>query len=256
MNKFKASQTALKDFENKDTCLKRWKHQWINKEFSLEPNIYMQRGKYFEELCLGEGAIEGEKTELPLIKTGKKTIDQIRIEEQAEKFKQLFDKDSELFLGFSIRYIQIKLEDDESTGVADFDAIDKEGNDCLFDLKLTRDLDSESEFSWKDPKNLDLIQQIHYADLYEKRFRKKPKNYLIIFDYSPEMKVKLVELDILKQSFDQKDGRFLDFWEEKRMLDSLEDYPTVPSKEECKKCPLKCADRIKEELVCFEKIIY
>jgi len=152
----------------------------------------MNNGSYFETLCIGSGAggritddlprkrlvkarelenIKRKETGLPEVK-GDKTMDQIRIEQQAQRFKVL-----------SAKY-QITVEPKGNTQVriiipwhknpeiylsCEFDIfptaiITNEGLKlAIIDLKLTADINASfGEYCWGAPEYMDLIQAYMY----------------------------------------------------------------------------------------------
>lgn len=248
---FYLTQTSTKDLENDETCPSRWKGLWLDKVIQFPSNENMDKGKYFEWMCLGGGAITGEDvTDLPRTSYGKKTIDQIRIEQQAERFKRLFDPKDPEFQGFEIIETQVELFDNNRKRKGTIDFVTRHiETDTIWknDLKLTNDATStRTKYGWGHPwDQLDMLQMTHYHDLYEEnRNITDTKTALWVFDYSPAMRVKVGEIRISKKARELKNIRMDSVFE---VLDLYEanGWTTLPSESECRSCPLNCADRWK-----------
>ena len=158
----------------------------------------MLNGSYFETLCIGSGAggritddlprkrlvkarelenIKRKETGLPEVK-GEKTMDQIRIEQQAQRFKILCGKyQISAFEGNT--QIKVKVPWHKNPDVllsAEFDIFPSGimTNEKLFpedtgmrvaiiDLKLSADIDSKfGEYCWGSAEYLDIIQAMTY----------------------------------------------------------------------------------------------
>lgn len=244
---FKFSQSSLKGMEAVDACPLKWQAVYVNKEWKRTPSLAMLKGSYFEQLWLGSGATDEVVLDLPRKKKGDKTIDQIRIEEQAERAKQLFDPLHKDFLGFVVHKTQLRFESDDKEGTADIWATDKEGESWLIDCKLTEDLTNTwGDYGWgKSYDELDLIQLPHYQDLFELQYGHRPRMALFIADYSPKKRIEFNEIVVTDQRRQSKDYRFSQarkIYEEYR----IEGFPTFPSKKECATCKLTCKDRYED----------
>lgn len=245
---FLLSQTALKDLEKEETCPDRWRAQWIDKEISFPSNEDMDKGKYFEYLAIGAGAVSGEDvTDLPRLQNGRKSIDQVRIEEQAARFKRFIDKQDPEFQGFELGETQIELKIGNRKGTIDFETIEvADGSRWINDLKLTKDLTStRSQYGWGHPwKDLDLVQMVHYSDLYEEKTGIKPRIGLWVFDYSPELRIKFGEIKVSQKARNAKELRF-SAAEEVIELYKINGWIKQPSEYECRRCTLNCSVRFK-----------
>ena len=251
---FFLSQSALKDLERDDVCPAKWHGTWMTGEITTATTEPMNNGNYGEYLCLGGGA-PGRTTitDLPRLRGGDKSVVQLRIEEQAEKFKQLFiDEKHPDWLGFHIGGKQIPLKDDKDQGTLDFDAINLvEGDTWIFDLKFTGSMPR----IWGDLYSKDFIQLVHYRDLYQHNFGIVPRVGIIVLDYSPRKELKFIELEISKQKVDEKNLRFDAAWAAIKEYGE-KGWTRSPSPGECESCPLVCDKRIVQGQIVYEKIPY
>lgn len=222
------SQSALKDIG----CPRRWYDVWIDGN-KLPPTPPMEKGLFFETLCLGASA-HGDGTEsLPLVRGGKKSADQIRIEQQAARFKRMVDPISSEFVGWEVDERQLVLEHNNIRGVVDFTS----KPDVVWDLKLTASLDGY----WAG--EVDLTQQITYKWLYEQIRGVSPEMYLMIFEYETRMRVKIVEVKISEAATQGVLDRFSKADLDIKEYSMLSEFPRVPSRDQCSKCSLPCQVR-------------
>lgn len=254
VKEFFLTQTALKDLEKDTTCPDRWRGLWLDKELTFPSNEDMDKGKYFEWLCLGGGAVTGQDvTDLPRTGQGKKTVDQIRIEEQVERFKELFNPAHQDYQGHTITGTQLELKSNGRKGTIDFESHVGQ-QPWINDLKLTKDATStRSQYGWgHDWSELDLIQLVHYADLYFDNYGVQPKIGLWVFDYSPEKLVRFGEVVVSKRAKEKKEFRFQTAIE---VIDLYKQngWTKLPSENECKACRLNCQFRHKAPPI--EKLI-
>lgn len=254
MDKFYLSQSALKDLEREDGCPEKWYRTWVTKEIktvATEPMLY---GSYGEYLCLGAGAPGTTSvTDLPRLKNGEKSAVQLRIEEQAERFRALIvDEQSPEWLGYRILNKQIPLKSEDTSGAVDFDAVHvATGGIWIIDLKFTGDMTR----NWGDLFNKDFIQLTHYRDLYASTFNLVPSVGLLVMDFSPKKELKFIELSISKQKIYEKDSRF-NAAREAIELYNQHGWTKLPRQSECSSCPLQCDKRMTPSSVVFEKIPY
>jgi len=244
---FKFSQSSTKALEDIDACPSKWNAMYVNKEWRRIPSLAMLKGSYFEQLWLGSGATDEVVLDLPRKKNGEKTIDQVRIEEQARTATDLFTPSHPSFLGYTIHKTQIRFESEDKEGTADIWATDRDGESWLIDCKLTEDLTSTwGDYAWgKNYDELDLIQLPHYQDLFYLKYGHRPRMALFIADYSPKKRIEFNEIVVTDDRRKTKDFRFA---EARRIYNEYlaEGFPTVPTKKECATCQLICKDRYEE----------
>lgn len=252
------SQTAVKDFEKETTCPFRWKSQWVDRAFRLPSSEDMERGKYFEQLFLGASAIGDEgPAEVGKLANGKKPIDILRIEAQAERAKRLFDPADPDYLGLTIVGTQIKLSDGTREGTIDIECRDADNVPWVLDVKLTKDLTSDrTQYGWgNDWSELDLLQQLHYEALYEFNTGIRPKMGLLVFDYSPQKRIEFGEIIITDAKRKQKELRFNSAIEAYNLYEE-NGWIKLPSLKECDSCPLTCDKRMHQSPIVKKKINY
>lgn len=237
----------MKDLERRDSCPRKWKAKWLEKIIEQEASVEMLKGQYMETLCIGSGAHGTLIEDLPRLKSGDKSADQLRIDQQAEAFKRYFDPSDELYLGFKIVDTQVVVSDGIRQGVIDIVAEDEDGVICHIDLKATSNVENTfGDYSWGNPENMDFIQQTLYSELYKKQTGiEVVRVFLLVFDWSPNLGKKLIELDISNASVEDCSYRFS---EADRLINEYEEdyWPTVPSRKECSGCPVECGNRFNE----------
>lgn len=243
--KFLFSQTSVKDLEKEETCPFRWKSQWLDGLIPFKGSEAMDKGSYFEYLVLGAGATIVTVKDLPRLKNGDKSIEQIRIEQQADRAKRiLFDSTDKDWLGFTLKSSQLEMRDENRKGTIDVVVTDQGGATWILDLKLTMDLTSDrTKYGWgNDWKDLDLLQQTHYENLYMKTTAsdgKPPRMGLLVMDYSTKKRVEFGEIIISDEKRSECEARFKGA-EEVFNLYQTNGWVKVPNYTECEACPLSC----------------
>ena len=261
MANFYFSQTAVKDLEKEETCPVRWKNQWLDRAIPFQSSEDLDKGKYFEQLLLGASSKKEEVIDdLPRLASGTKSTDQIRIEQQAERGKRLlFNKQDPEYLGFVDITSQVSLfnEEEKTSGVLDIVCKDSYETHWIIDLKLTKDLtNNRTEYGWgNNPEDMDLMQLVHYSELYIHNFNIVPKIGVLIFDYSPKKRVKFIELEISKNKILEKIERFNAAKEAVSLYGKL-GWSYLPSVKECGNCPLLCSSRKIESPIVKQVVKY
>ena len=255
----------------------------------------MLKGAFFETLCIGRGAggritddlprkrlvkareLENKKrieSGLPEIK-GEKTMDQIRIEQQAARFKILAPKYQITVMenNSQVKIIVPWHKNPEIMLSCEFDIfptaiITNEGlKMAIIDLKLTADVNATyGEYCWGSPEFLDLIQayMYHYCarqvidhvnlNPHMTELLTRPavelikKNELEFYYWVFNYKKETLEDKLIKVVWDStKEAEFheavrktislIEYWE-------LKGWPTQPNYKLCKECTIfTCPDR-------------
>lgn len=244
----KITQTIVKEF--KDACPRRIQDVFIDGN-KPSPNDDMVAGLVFESMCLGSSADGQQYKEIRRLDNGQKSVRQLRIEQQADKFKRMFDPNDPDFLGFTITRRQVKLTHGGREGTADFMATrDGETEECLFDLKLTQDIQNGW---WGDLTKVDWIQQIHYRELFYKKHGYYPECYVLIFDTTPKKNVKLIKVNVSERAVQEVNSRFTEVEETVMEYSTMPEFPRIPEPGQCSKCLLECDVRQLKPIVDYEE---
>lgn len=243
---FYLSQSAVKDLEREETCPFRWKSQWIDRNPDLQfSNEHTIKGQYFEQLVFGASAYENKPVkDLPRLLNGEKSIDQIRIENQAAKIKVWIEGENNL--GLTKIASQLELKYGDRSGTLDLVLVNSyDGDIWVVDLKLTKDLiNTRTIYSYgNDWALMDQLQLSHYGWLYEKNFNIKPRLGLLVADYSPNKRIEFGEIILGPKKSEERGFRF----EEVKAAISLYEkngWIKCPAIKECARCKLDCDKRL------------
>ncbi len=295
--KYNISQSLIKKFLRKGDeipiCPKNIYETVIDPEVETPPTEPMLKGSYFETLTLGSGRGGHKTLDLPrkrLTKKqeaenvlreekgedailGGKRLDQIRIEEQAERFKILRAQRQIVISEFNTQVrIYKKWEENPSIflrGELDIFPTPVLGRDglqmAIIDIKLTQKIDNDfGDYCWGAPEHMDhiqgqmyhyLIRDVDYSinkDLRE--IVTQPVKEMIarndvlflywVFSYgSGDLRDKFVRYDWDKN----KEAEFKQ--SVRRTISIIEDneakgWLAEPEYERCNKCPISdCAER-------------
>ena len=289
------SQSLIKKFlrhgAERIICPKCIYETEIEPVMEVPPTRPMLDGSYFETLTLGSGR-RGHKTlDLPRKKLtskqerenrvlvekgeepikGTKTIAQIRIEEQAERFKILRAQRQIMITEYNTQVRILKKWDDNImlSGELDIFPVSILGKDkyqlAIIDLKLTGDINNDyGDFSWGEPDRMDhtqaqmyhyLIRDIDFTlneglkDIVTQPVLNMIADNNILFLYwvfsygSGDLKDKFVRYDWdsnkeaeLKESINKTVACIEE--------NEAEGWPAKPEYERCEKCPLlNCTER-------------
>ena len=253
----KISQSMIKAFAAEDYCPMKLKKTYIDKTHDLVPSESMERGVFFETLCLGSGARGKSLTDLPRLKNGNKSTAQQRIEIQAMEFPNVLNAHR-----ISIKEKQLYLEYEFEPGLwmcgeVDFTASiwdDVEGPlpDALVDLKLTANIYSQfGPYCWHFPHNMDHTQAYMYKELYKLVRGQELPFYYLVFDYKPKPEYKIIKkmMGTLERYELQEAIRSTI---EKINNHESRGYYTRPLESNCKNCPLAeslCVDATKAKKI-------
>lgn len=257
---FKVSKSSIYDFNRKDSCKQKWFHKWVVGDLEFESNTeYQKKGLYFETGCLGSSAYDDDSPDMSFMKlrNGEPNAELRRIDEQVERFKSLFNPDSDEFLGFRIHKAQVYISDDISRGTVDFEMYDEFDRFFLADLKYTQDVNSSfGDFAWgKNTNDINWTQPSLYTDLYERDKGLKPRGFFVfVFDGKPDKGVKVFDLKV-SDSAKQETRREVEFLKQKTLeyLDEGE-APVNPSISNCEDCKLECPFRFEKSKVEIIKV--
>lgn len=258
-NKWTINQSLIKQMYRKgdevEHCPAMIHAQYVTKRVSYK-SLTFDRGNYFENLAIGAGATsDAPVTDLPRLKNGNKSADQIRIEEQAMRFKSMLGT-------YGMKILEVQkvvavpwIYDPNITLriVIDFlspikyrtGPIIHDHKLALIDLKLTQNIHNNfGDYSWGFPANMDHIQAIMYSHVWEEHAGKKAPFYYWVFDHKKNPENKIIK---------KKDPEMIDFAEMHESIRKTQanldyyaanDWPTNPNVSICKRCALKdiCKD--------------
>jgi hypothetical protein len=203
----------IKEFYHKgnrrDICPLRKYGERVSKEFPFIATESMNKGNFFETLCIGSNADGGGVYDLPKSKVnGTMTLDERRIRDQAEVFKMLVDRHGMMVVkeGPSkntqvkacVEWTVVSHEDIKVFIHCTADLVSPlsfpgyEKDMCVIDLKLTKDMNSTfGEYGWGDMSRIDIFQAQLYSIVYQLPFA------YLIFDYkkNPEHKIEPVNMN-------------------------------------------------------------
>ena len=206
---FYLNQSTVKKFIKKGSevshCPRQIYYSYISRKFPDPTTDAMLKGKYFESMCISGTAHGGDLvTDLPRKKVplkikkknpdaiGEKTISQIRIDEQAEIFKEKAEKYGVIYNEFNTQTKIYKRWHENPkvilSGELDiFPTILKYKDSSyltIVDLKLTGSITNTfGDFSWADFDNMDHLQPLQYLYLlkdidFDLNDKLNPGNYL------------------------------------------------------------------------------
>ena len=156
---------------------------YISKEWESKPTESMQKGLFFETLTIGQSADGTGVTDLPRGKKGNKSVDQIRIEEQALIFNQMYPqyhmiiikegRNRNVQIPFCTEWKDPKYKNFDDLkiylkGVIDIVSPISVGhynyNMCIIDLKLTKNrFSTYGKYSWGNVEQMDHTQPLLYS---------------------------------------------------------------------------------------------
>jgi len=243
------SQSMIKAFRVSGYCPMKLKKALIDKTHPIPGTPTMDKGVFFETLCLGSGVHGKTLNTLPLLKNGNKSAAHQRIEAQAAKFPEIL-KSHKMVIDQKDLYLEYELPSGIwINGTIDFTSSiwdDVEGPipKALVDLKLTGNINSNfGDFCWGTPFKMDHTQAAMYSVLYKLKFGIDIPFYYLIFDYKPVPEYKIIkkvvgilEREALKTSITSTVDKI-------KFHDST-GWFTHPSHDNCKNCPLaaQCSD--------------
>ena len=197
------SQSIAKSLDNDYLCPRYYYLYNLTGMYQEPASEAMMKGQRFEWLAVNSPNREGQIPELPKLKNGNKSTDELRIEEQALVFKEVlphYNMKVVLPEGADNPSAAVNWEHGEDvllTGI--FDAVILwDGVPAIMDLKLTGSLVSRwgpnGKPGWGDYFNMDHIQAYLYMYLAEKIFKRKMRFVYALFEYGPDPKFKFLEI--------------------------------------------------------------
>ena len=197
------SQSIVKQVERDNICPRYYYLYNLTGMYQEPASEAMVKGQRFEYLAVNSPNREGNIPEIPKLKNGTKSTDELRIEAQAEVFKQVLPH-------YHMKIVTPEGQDNPSAAVnwehgedvlltGIFDAVVLwDGAPAVMDLKLTGSLISRwgpnGKPGWGDYFNMDHIQAYLYMYLAEKIVKRKMRFVYALFEYAPDPKFKFLEI--------------------------------------------------------------
>lgn len=244
------SQSIIKSITSGGFCGKQYKAIHIDglvRQPSTEAQV---KGQRFEYLALGSLNREGLVPELPRLKSGKQSSDELRIESQADRFKSNLHHYGITILERNL-YIETSYENPSTGEILSLhgtvDAlVDYKGAPYVLDLKLTENLHSTfGRFAWGNWWQMDHLQAYLYCHILKKVTSHEFGFLYYVADLTPAENYALREVKITGE-------RLLEMHEAIRIAAGKLNgfisggFTASPDYDTCKECPLEeCSARIR-----------
>lgn len=258
INEFRVSKYAISTFKDQGSCKKKWFESVVLKSIPKDPpSEQMIKGIYFETMCFGSNASGDELPDISFmyLKNGNPSVELERIHKQVDRFKSIFDPDSDEFLGLYPKEYQTVIETDKNKIVTDIIGVDDFDRPFILDLKFTSDVSQTfGDFAWgKDPSNIDWTQMVLYSKVYTEVFGVKPRMMTLVFDASKNMGIKLFEVSV-SDNAKEEISEITEIVINKAVEYSKNGAPTKPSESNCSTCPIQCIDRFTKSIIDKTKV--
>jgi hypothetical protein len=241
----KINQSFIKRI-SKNYCPKKVKAELEGKH-KRKTSDAMIKGQYFEYLLFKTKNREGQIPVMPLLKNGNKSLDQIRIEAQAENFFKVCDEHQIKFFGTD-RTFHTELFGFETFGTWDGYGLYKR-KPVIIDIKLPGNISNTfGDFCWGDIDSMDKVQ----ADQYMVAGRKLddvPYDFLyMVFDYKKKPEYVLHHVKYTNDTPLRLQERLEDV-QAKISLHEVDGWPEMGFPDECKDCCFSdtCASFVSKE---------
>jgi hypothetical protein len=231
------SQGAIRDFNNVDFCKIKWNEIYKN-GFRIPPTDAMINGLVFEQKVIGASR-GGEIHEIPKLKNGKESKREIDLNNLVVFAKQTIKK-------LKIKFLEIQPEWKVGDLSGHPDAlIEWKGSKAIMDLKFTGTKEDDScrwnPYAWgRDYQYKDFSQAIHYVEMYYLMTGEYLPFFYLVFGKSGW--VRFLSVDISALSLEHHREKI------KNLREELKDFKPYPTSryQECVKCPIQCAERVKK----------
>ena len=196
------SQSLMKKLDDDYLCPRYYYLYHLTGMYKEPSSEAMVKGQRFEYLAVNSRNREGEIPEILKLLSGKKSTDELRIEEQALKFKEVlphYNMQIVLPTGADNPSAALSYQHGDVTLTGILDAVILwDGVPAIMDLKLTGSLVSRwgpnGKPGWGDYFNMDHLQAYLYMFLVEKIFKRKMRFVYALFEYGPDPKFQFLEI--------------------------------------------------------------
>lgn len=256
---FNMSHTLHNSINRIGQCTKRWRAEMIDKIVDRESKDYFDKGLYFESSVIGNA----DNTVLPstewmYTKSGALTADATRIEQQIQKFKNMFNPESDHYKHFKIleptqERLEIKVNGINHKGFLDMrivDLLDDTFDFYITDLKLLGNIYSSPMYNPLE-SSFNKYQVLYYKHLYcmiHNIPHERVGTAYLLFDYSTDMEQAFVKVNSPKELCEMVFESHVESVQEINSMydsygESIDEWPTLPNKKNCLTCTLKCGDK-------------
>lgn len=215
---------------------------------ATEATAAMMKGNYFETLVFG-GTEDGSKPVMEMSKTGKKTVEQTRVEAHASKFMGRVRLERKMDFSEPRRKVEVRIHKTRPVFFrARIDMVssfmDESGEvhqKAIIDTKLTDSVFSNypKEFAWGTPGEMDHTQAIAYTWAYEKETGKRVPFWYYVMDVSPQENAMWIGgtpteemISVFKEDLSRTTKLVLEYL-------SRNIWPEIPSADNCRNCPIR-----------------
>ena len=207
----------------------------------------MRKGNYLETLLWGSTET-GEVVTLPLLKSGKKSVDQLRIERSAFLLKERWSAEyrmdwrtirHHITIGLNERYV-FRARLDAISSMYDPGMGEETMETVIVDLKLTGGLNNTfGPFAWGAPHTMDHTQAYLYSWAYEQVHGVRVPFYYIVLSYKDIDAHKRIRVNVDNMRIREALESMRRTMAAIDRYTALENWPRIPSNMNCASCPLK-----------------
>lgn len=193
----KLSQSLVKSlfkYKQGEECGLRIEKMYIE-GVNFPSSEVQELGNYFEYICTNQLPRDGHTPEAKLLKTGKMSVNYVRMEKQKENFENIMSE-----YKFTIEKTGFEFTNPKYSGIADIIALNEDKERVIIDIKTSGLInDKWSPYGWANEsieEKWDLnIQAIHYKMLakYEWGIEDIPF-YFMIFSTKNDIECKIFEI--------------------------------------------------------------
>ena len=197
----KVSQSLMKSIDkyaDKEECGLVFEAKFIHNVRTPETEP-MALGNWFEFIATGQLPRTGETPEAKRLKSGKLATNYIRMEKQADNYKEMIEAEGFEVISTGHTFKKNKY----ATGICDVLAR-KDGRTCVIDLKSSGMLNNKwEENGWHidflhEKHNL-LIQAVHYTYLAQEEFGEPVDFYFAVYSTKNDKDSALIKIEISEE---------------------------------------------------------
>jgi hypothetical protein len=244
----KLSQSLVKElykYKLKEECGLRIEAKYLTKSVVFPYSEFKKLGNYLKYKATGQLPLDGHTPEPILLKTGKSSLDYIRMDSQVDNFKRIMKR-----MNFSIEQTGFTFTNPKYSGIADIIAHDNNiKSKDVMKKRIIIELKHSGLWNYKlnfwdatDESNAEkdelLIQAIHYKLLakYEWGIEDIPF-YFMVFSNKNDWEYKIFKVNVDEATLQQHYNNLLNI---KKFLDDTmrNGWIPYPKYAVCRQCPL------------------